>query len=810
MYIAHVREADHAVQTVRRHLLETKHLAESYGAKIGIRHLAGLAAMLHDMGKYTKAFRSYLIEAVRSPDAPPRKGSVDHSTAGGKLLFEMFHNDSSTPMQAAMAEVVGNAIISHHSYLNDFLSPDYSSPYLNRTRDKQLDEYERAKRLFFRNIMDETSFIQYAEAAVIELQSYLQRPSTETTECKLMFLTKFVYSVLVDADRTNTRMFEENQTEFIEIETTPLFENYYDKLLQKLTSFQPSNEQEAVIHRLRNQMSEQCERHALERPSGIYTLSIPTGGGKTLASFRYALKHALATGKKRIIYVIPYTTIIEQNAEELRRLIQDDEHLLEHHSNVIEDLVDDEEIDGRMTMRQKLNLAKDNWDVPIVMTTMVQFLNVFYAYGSRNIRRLHNLCESVIIFDEVQKVPLHCVSLFNRALNFLKTYGGSSLVLCTATQPALNYVEHKLAIDSEGEMISHLDQVVKAFERVSIIDRATDETFTTEKLAGFIQEKLLDVRSVLVVLNTKTVVRRLCERLTELDVGKQVPIFHLSTSMCPAHRKKILDIVKACLENREPVICISTQLIEAGVDISFDCVIRSLAGLDSIAQAAGRCNRHGRNGIQNVYVIDHVEENLSRLEEIDEGKDVALRILTDMKIDKSAYDGNLLSTQAMERYFAEYYDRCKGKLDYFINDLRHTMIMLLMAHKNVNPFVKSYEILNGKTVPLCIANSYRTAAEYFRVINDDTKAVLVPYGKEGKEIIAHLNGGDTIEELSRMLRKGQQFTVNLYPQELNLLNQNGGLVELLNGQVFALKESAYSEEYGVLVNNDGVMGVEIR
>ena len=804
MYIAHIRESDHSVQTVRRHLLETKQLAESFGAKIGVRHLSGLAAMLHDMGKYTKAFRAYLIQAVRNPDAPPRRGSVDHSTAGGKLLFELFHNDNSNPYLAVLAEVIGNAIISHHSYLHDFVSPANTSPFLQRVRDKvDIPEYEQAKHRFFSNVMDETSFRKYAEAAAAELQAFLQRTNTETTESKLLFLTKFIFSTLIDADRTNTSKFEEEESISRSYDHISLMEACYTRLINKLSTFQPTNEREAVIHKLRGQMSEQCERHALERPSGIYTLSIPTGGGKTLASFRYALKHAIATGKKRIVYIIPYTTIIEQNADELRRLIADDEHLLEHHSNLVDDMDDDEALDGRVTFRQKMKLAKDNWDVPIVMTTMVQFLNAFYAYGTRNIRRLHNLCEAVIIFDEVQKVPLHCVSLFNRALNFLKTYGQSSLILCTATQPALDYVEHKLAINAEGEMISHLEELIQAFERVRVIDRATDETFTTEKLCHFVKAKLLEVRSVLVILNTKSVVRKLYQRLTESSDKQSVPVYHLSTAMCPAHRKHILEIVKKHLHNGKPVVCVSTQLIEAGVDVSFDCVIRSLAGLDSIAQAAGRCNRHGRNGIQDVYVIDHAEEDLGHLEEIREGKEVARKILIDLKLDGSAYGGKLLSQQAMERYFTEFYDKCKGRLDYFINDLRQSMITLLMSRKKDHPYANSYKILHG-TLPLYLVNSYGTAAEYFHVIENDTKTVLVPY-ERGKEIIAGVNGYETIADLTRTLRQAQQYAVQLYPHEWQRLDQNKGLVTLFDGNLYALKESAYSKEYGVLVDNDGKM-----
>ncbi|MDI3312515.1 MAG: CRISPR-associated endonuclease Cas3'', partial [Thermoanaerobacterium sp.] len=211
-YIAHIRESDQQIQTVEEHLLEVKRLAESYGEKIGVKHLTGLAGMLHDLGKYTNEFREYIIEAVGNPDSPPKKGSVDHSTAGGKLLYELFHTEENVnPYKGIVAEIVGNAIISHHSYLQDFLSPNLESKYLNRVRDKDLAEFEIAKQNFFEKVMSETDFYDYVDKAAAELKNFLTKEYSKSYEEKLMFLTKFIFSALIDADRTNTRLFEENK-----------------------------------------------------------------------------------------------------------------------------------------------------------------------------------------------------------------------------------------------------------------------------------------------------------------------------------------------------------------------------------------------------------------------------------------------------------------------------------------------------------------------------------------------------------------------------------------------------------------------
>ncbi|GGF93468.1 CRISPR-associated helicase Cas3' [Paenibacillus aceti] len=809
--IAHIRESDRKIQTVEEHLLEVMKLAEKYGAKLHVRHIAGLAGLLHDLGKYTHRFVEYILAATDSNSATkPRRGEVDHSTAGGKLLFDLFHNKDHGPYKMILAEIVGNAIISHHSYLKDFCGPDWESEYLKRVKEKVtgLEEYELSKETFFENVMSEREFNDYVDRAATELEQFLQQNNPQNFELNCMFLTKFIFSMLIDADRTNTRGFEANQPDEEELDTNELFSLYYTRLMKHIVGLKDRKGENPNINLLRSRMSDLCEQFAWN-PSGIYTLSIPTGGGKTLASLRYALRHAQEFDKRRIIYVLPYTTIIEQNAEEVRKILDDRDHILEHHSNVVEEDSqdeDDELQDGYVTAGQRLKLAKDNWDAPIIFTTMVQFLNVFYAKGSRNIRRLHNLSNAVIIFDEVQKVPTKCVSLFNLALNFLKECAGSSIVLCTATQPALHYVEKELHLNQEPEMITSIDDVIEAFKRVEIVDR-TMEPLNTEQLAEFVLERFDDpngINNVLVILNTKTVVKKLYNRLKEFETS--IPIYHLSTSMCSKHRSDRLDKVKEHLAKEEKVICVSTQLIEAGVDISFDCVIRSLAGLDSIAQAAGRCNRHGKDPLRQVYVIDHLEENLSKLPEIEDGKSIARTLLTDLRRDSSVYGGHLLSRAAMERYFESFYTEQAADLDYDIKELnRRKMTELLFGPKgDSDSYYADYRHNKGVNLPLMLANSYGTAAKYFEVIDQATTSVIVPYG-EGERIITDLNGSPSIDDLTTLLRSAQQFTVNLYRHERDHLIENDGIESYFEGQVLVLHERAYNEEFGCDIENDSSM-----
>jgi len=524
-FIAHVRSDDQVIQSVRQHLVDAKILAEDWGRPLGLSNVCGLAALLHDMGKYSDAFQHYIRRAVSGEKV--KRGEVDHATAGGRLLFDTLKGKSSKQL---LAEIVSNAIISHHGNLHDYVQGE-DSPFLQRVEVKTLEEYEVCKQRFFDEVISEVDFNDYVEVAHRQLWSYLKRIGATVPNSS--FLTKLIFSILIDADRTNTRQFEENK---IDSGLTDYLTVYKGRLEQHITRLSTSSIV-SPINALRQKMSEQAMHHA-KQPSGIYTLSIPTGGGKTLASLRYALHHAIHYQKRRIIYVVPFTTIIEQNAQVARAVLKTNE-IVEHHSNVVQldDVSEDE-----MNLQSKLNLAKDNWDAPIIFTTMVQYLNTFYAKGNRNTRRLHHLSEAIVIFDEVQKVPTKCVSLFNESLNFLKNGLSSSVILCTATQPALDFVKHRLT--SDGEMIQDLPVVVEAFKRTEI--EVLSDGFDTDRLGLFVQDKVITNQSVLIILNTKTVVRRLYESLKASFSEDEV--YHLSTSMCAAHRKYILEKINKRLD----------------------------------------------------------------------------------------------------------------------------------------------------------------------------------------------------------------------------------------------------------------------
>ncbi|WLR42883.1 CRISPR-associated helicase Cas3' [Bacillus carboniphilus] len=782
-FTAHIRNDDQCIQTIEDHLQAVKELAGLFGSKIGFSSTAALTGLLHDMGKLCNEFNDYIYLAVHDPENAPPRGSVDHATAGAKFIYETVQKDKGNQL---LAEIVSNVVMSHHSSLHDFLSPKLESPVLKRLAKDDLPQYPRVCNEFER-LQFHIQTEELVKHSLEELRPFLQDSAPEKILISLTLLTKYLFSCLIDADRINTRNFELKEPHYKKPDHSLLFKHYHSTLLNYL---QGKGTSKSKINHLRAKMSMQCEEAAY-MPSGIYTLSIPTGGGKTLSSLRYALKHAIEHNKDRIIYIIPYTTIIEQNAEEVRNILNDDEHILEHHSNVIED-INEEKINYMQEKAPKL--AKDNWDSPIIFTTMVRFLDTFFSGGTRDIRRLHNLANSIIIFDEVQSVPIECVSLFNESLNFLKKHCHTAILLCTATQPALDFVERKLdCID--GELIKNIKDVTLAFKRVDLIDKTTKKGWDTEGLADFIEEKMEHEESILCILNTKKVVRLLFDSLSERNLDAD--IYHLSTTMCAAHRKEILEKVKRKLDAKERVICLSTQLIEAGVDISFGSVIRSLSGLDSIAQAAGRCNRHKEKEVGNVYIINHREENLDNLKTIKVGKKITYKMLFDRKGDLS----DVLSSQTIEHYFQLFYNELEDELDYYIPSLKNNMMSMLDRNKQ---YYQEYFHKTGKSLPLIQKSAIGTAANHFQVIQSAAHTVIVPYG-EGNEIIADLNENLSIEKLSTTLKKAQQYSIGVYEHELNKLSISHGIEYLHDGRFIELKEKFYDERYGLNVEGDAEM-----
>ncbi|WP_430611094.1 CRISPR-associated helicase Cas3' [Enterococcus sp. DIV0876] len=789
MFVAHVKKGTDEKQALAIHLLETAKLSGEFGAKLGLKNLCYLAGLLHDAGKFSIEFQEYIFKAIAG-DRSAVRGSVDHSTAGGKIIYETCIENKNDVFGLLLAELIANAIISHHrgKGLTNFLSPENEakSDFLLRLQKEDIPSYADVKQLFFQEVMTEEVFRIKIARAKAELKSLFVKDGKNAVKPnELFFLQKFVYSCLLDADRTNTMLFETG-TKRLNLNTQQLFSSYKEVLEEKIASFK----NETTINQLRDAMSKLCNNFA-QRKTGIYTLSIPTGGGKTLASLRFALNHAIKHGKKRIIYVVPFTTIIEQNAATVREILKEDKLILEHHSNIIKEqdgFQKDEESEEKERMQA---LFKDNWDAPLIFTTMVQFLNTIYSKGTRNPRRFHNLMDAVLIFDEAQGVPVKCTYLFNESLNFLKNFGNTTSVLCTATQPSLEHVGRKLQKAEESEMISDLVMVEEKFKRVEVIDKTKPEEWNEEEVARLIEELLKETNNLLVILNTKKAVFTLYHRIKEQNPERVM--YHLSTSMCAAHRKDMLKKIKTGLKNGEPMVCITTQLIEAGVDISFETVIRSVVGLDSIAQAAGRCNRHGEKKLGTVYLVNpSIDfERVSKLPEISKGKEITMQLLRERK---EGYFPELLSHETQTEYFKRYYQIFEQELGYPV--MKKSLQLFDVIGRNPKA-LDNYFRTTGSKPPLISLSSPQTIAENFDVIDNQTTSVLVPYKEEGKDLINQLNGELQPGEYVGVLKEAQQYTVNLFDYQLTQIQQEEGVYTLLNGEILALREPAYSDEFGV-------------
>ena len=557
------------------------------------------------------------------------------------------------------------------------------------------------------------------------------------------------------------------------------------------------------IDEIRRRISDDCLKRAADS-QGIYTLTVPTGGGKTLASLRYALHHAQKHNLDRIIYIIPYTSIIDQNAQAVREILGED-WVLEHHSNLEPE---------KQSWQDKL--LSENWDKPIVFTTMVQFLDAWFGGGTRGARHIHPMTNAVLIFDEIQTLPVKCVHLFCNVLNWLTTFGKSTAVLCTATQPLLgelglqNFPEEKresisvrglLRLSENAEIMGKHQDLDKLFDELSRVEIQFNERvggWNVEEAGTFLLKQFQTTQSCLFIVNTK----KWAQELYQYCKAQNVPceaLFHLSTHQCAAHRKAIFDTIKGRLKNGEPVICISTQLIEAGVDISMACVIRALGGLDSIAQAAGRCNRHGeKEGKGQVWVLNLQEQDFTQiLPDIQAGKTHAERVFRDFA------GQDILQPAAMERYFEYYFYQRSDEMVYSIQNSATGSMLDLLSDNALNPYSEKNN-KRSKQFPL-LMQSFKSAGRAFQAIDAPTHAVIVPYG-EGAELIAKLCGEWNPKEMHRTLQKAQRYSVNVFPNVWDKLQKENALHETIEGSdIYYLNERYYNDEFGLSLDETSEM-----
>lgn len=762
MFCARINPVTLKEQSVKEHLYNVSQISKKYGAKISAEATVELIGVLHDMGKQTRKFDSYIRYCVKNPDDKSLRGTIDHSTAGARFIYDNFY-DTKDPYQKLTAQLVSLVICSHHGGLIDCLDLEGIDKFTNRIEKTEEIFYEEALSNFMLEIFKMVQVNNLFNKAKREIREILFKingidRNIEFGQFAVGMLVKYLFSCLIDADRYDTYLFMENKKPSADIEKSALWDECSIILETKLNDFPKLTE----IDFLREEISIACKKFGYNSP-GVYQLSVPTGGGKTFSSLRYALEHAKKFNKERIFYIIPFTTIIDQNAKDVKDILGRKDIILEHHSNLV---VDDKE---------EHELLIERWDSPIIFTTMVQFLNTLFKDGTRSVRRMHNLANSVIIFDEIQTIPIKCISIFNSAINFLSNICNVTVVLCTATQPLLSVTEKPLQLNKNPNIIPNIHSKFAQLKRVNLNDKRVTGGYSADSLRDFILGKMEHMESVLVILNTKNIVREVFNRLKKankgLSIEKQFSIFHLSTGMCPSHRMNVLEDIRKRLGHGR-IICVSTQLIEAGVNISFECVIRSLAGLDSIVQAAGRCNRHGEKDCGEVYIVNVEGENVSKLIDIKKGQEVAERVLDEFRDNPGDFDDDLLSQKVMNRYYKYYFYDRKKDMDYVLSKPHNDRLMYdLLAGNKVA--VDNFNSRNGYKSELMLRQAFKTAGNNFQVIDQSTTGIIVPYRK-GKQLIISINGECSLSELKQYLREAQQFSINLFETEKRKLEEMGG------------------------------------
>ena len=636
-YPAHIRNDDHGnskIQTVEEHCREAAGYAQMR-ALPQMKYSVYLAALLHDFGKYTVQFKSYIEKA----GFDVARGSVNHSFAGVRFVMEQWHSSQDAGLETLSAELVAYAIGAHHGQF-DCISPDGRSGYEHRMTKEGID-YPEAKEQFLLQCADEAELDELFAQAVVEITAVfrcMEAISTTGDESYfyLSLFARLLLSFVIEGDRTDTARFMHELPPDLQRDLPLLWTEELQHMEQVVAQMAADSE----MNHVRRAISDQCYQ-AAERTSGIFRLSVPTGGGKTLSSLRYALATAQKHKKQRIFFVIPLLATLEQNCDAIRNVLNDASILLEHHSNVIDDGLSADE-------RNEREFLMDTWNSPMVITTLVQMLNTLFSGKSSSIRRMHALSNSVIIIDEVQSVPRKLLSLFNLALNFLAEVCDAHIILCSATQPCLEDVKHAVRYSSPEEVVTLSPDMMRIFRRTRIVDRRRTEGYSAMELAEFAVSCMEQEGNALLICNTKAQAREIYAMVRAQ--GKKA--FHLSTAMCMEHRRDALKEIMSCLTCDEPIVCISTQLVEAGVDFSFSCVIRISAGLDNVVQAAGRCNRSGEKGrLCPVYIVNARGENLKCLPEIAAVQRAAESVLTLCRKNQE----DVSSVEAISSYYRRVY-----------------------------------------------------------------------------------------------------------------------------------------------------------
>lgn len=712
--ISHIKgyPGNWVIQTNDVHQQGVAALAEHFAEAFGMGEWGKVLGLMHDIGKEKYAFQQHIMkESGYQPDITV-EGDSNHSYVGGLVAHQLFPQTTS---------ILSNIIMGHHRGLYDD----------GEWKERMKQEIP-------------------LEVSIPNIKAQLQVPTRPIAPVDVHHIVRMLYSCLVDADYLDTEAFmmpEQSQLRG----SRATMHDLCLKLechLEKLNSHAPDTE----VNRIRR-FVQQCCKDSSDGPVDYYSLTVPTGGGKTLSSLLWALRHAVKNDLQRIIIAIPYTSIIVQTAATLKAIFGE-ENVLEHHSNVEED-------GGNNEITKQLQLASENWDYPIVVTTNVRFFESLFSNKPSQCRKLHNIAKSVVIFDEVQTLPLEFLQPIINTFKTLRNVFGTSFLFTTASQPILDGTIRGTNRLNQFEALPQIHEIIPAGVRLhDKLRRVELEINNAPQSYDDVAKQIAQHDRVLCIVNTRKDAKELFERLPQEGLT-----LHLSRMMCPAHVKQTIEMIKTALKDDKQKIIrvIATQLIEAGVDIDFPVVYRQEAGLDSILQAAGRCNREGKHDICTTRVFSLGAEHQLPPGYISQSNNARLNLP----------DGqDWFAPETMRAYFAQLFARTSSFDKKQIGALLN------------NPSEMQFE----------------EAASLFHLIDDETTSVYVKWGI-GKHLIEELQ--KTGPHYS-ILKKLSQYAVNVRQRDFQLLNNAGVLSQPCNDypDIYILdNESFYDDKIGLVVDN---------
>jgi len=706
-FIAHTQNDKGETHNLKKHIYGTADKAKKFSEKWSMGNLGYISGLLHDLGKYSDQFQDYLIN---------NSSGVEHAIAGA-----IFAKDSKFTM---FSNILPFFIAGHHSGLHNL------SNLKDSLKEKENKDFVKSSIKNFNKQIQ----VNFEDDQNIKFD-------IKKNPLELEYLMRMMFSALVDADYLDTEKHFDLNKYSLRNSNNYNMKNLWDKFSKNQNDLMEKAE-DTILNNIRNNIYQSALNKA-EQKNKFFSLTVPTGGGKTRTGLGFALKHAKFNNMDRVIVVIPYTNIIEQTAKTYKEILGV-ENVLEHHSNF--DFNEDEE----KYNKEKIKLATENWDMPIVVTTSVQFFESIFSHKTSKLRKLHNLANSVIIFDEVQTLPPEYLNSILQVLKQLVGNYNSSIIFSTATQPAFRDRENFNGIKNIVELVPDTDKLYQDLARVEY-----DLTYIENKLNwSQVSELMLEEKQALTVVNTKDDAKELYSILRE----NQKNVYHLSTYMCSAHRKDILKEVKKKLNNNENCYLVSTQLIEAGVDIDFPLVLRAMAPLDSIVQTAGRCNRENKLDKGKVIVFTPQENKLPK------------------GIYKTATDKSKLFLKDPDQLLtAEIF------LDYF--DTLYKDVNL--DKKKINESRKSFK--------------FREVSRQFKIIPDDTVNVIIENNDIVDQLPVNLNIIKEKEFISREeWRKLQPYIISIRKYKVNDLLKDGMLYELLE-DVYVWT-GKYDEKEGIMLD----------